>query len=89
MLHLLQSDLGSDELKRLCNKLTPEDSVILMNDGIYLIHQLTQILPLPCACFAIISDCEMRGMVLAEGIEGIDMSGLLALTTQHASSASW
>lgn len=95
MLHLVfQSPLETATLERIGN----DDAVLflenaalcLLKNSVYS-SQLTKLLT-TSRLFALISDMETRGIAVAElveGIEVIDYSGWVALTTQHQPVQSW
>ena len=86
MLHLVQSQLSTQAFARLLEQLAFDDDLVLMNDGVYLVEQAKLC---PCRCHVMLNDSQMRGLGLADGMLALDMGGLLTLSEQHSSSASW
>lgn len=95
MLHLIfQSPLETATLQRIGNGnavLFLENAVFCLLQNAVYSSQLTQMLATN-RLFVLISDIETRGIAAAEltkGIEAIDYSQWVTLTTQHDSIQSW
>lgn len=86
MLHLVQSQLSKQDFDRLLEQVAYDDDLVLMNDGVYL-SSAAQLCP--CRCHVMLNDSQMRGVAVADGMLALDIEGLLSLTEQHASSATW
>jgi len=86
MLHLVQSQLSKQDFDRLLEQVAFDDDLVLMNDGIY--HS-SAVQLCPCRCHGMLVDSQMRGLSLADGMLALDMPGLVALSEQHATSATW
>ncbi len=86
MLHLVQSHLSKQDFDRLLEQLVYDDDIVLMNDGVYL---SSAALLCPCRCHVMLTDSQMRGVGLTDGMLALDMDGFVTLSEQHSSSATW
>ncbi|MDP6968653.1 MAG: DsrH/TusB family sulfur metabolism protein [Gammaproteobacteria bacterium] len=86
MLHILQSAIDQTDFEQLLTTVEAGDALVLMDDGVYLLEQLHQA---PCPGYVIQGHRQMRGLMATQGIVELDMEGLVTLTAQHTSSASW
>ena len=86
MLHLVQSQLSTQDFTRLLAQLGFDDDLVLIDDGVYLAEQAKLC---PCRCHVMLSDAQMRGLGLVDGMLALTMGDLLTLSEQHPSSATW
>ena len=87
-LHLIFSPTGA---KACLSRWSPDDSLVLLGDGVYAANQLTQS-PVPAAAIDMMaSDAEARGITESEqgGISCIDYKQLVGLTEEHSPVVSW
>ena len=86
MLHIIQSALSRDAVKRLLTQVHTDDAIVLMNDAVYL---ASQVVHCSSPCYHMLSDSQIRAANVPNTILPIDMGGLVDLTEQHPCSASW
>lgn len=83
MLYLIESHLNRDALQALQQQLQTGDDVVCLNDGVYCLSSLTASVH---NIHALTAHAQLRGVVVAEKINSIDMADLVALSVKHPTS---
>jgi sulfur relay protein TusB/DsrH len=83
MLYLIESYLNSDALEALQQQLQTDDDVVCLSDGVYCLAALNANAH---NIHALTAHAQLRGVVVAEEVNTIDMMDLVALSVKHPTS---
>lgn len=93
ILHLIRISPHSreNELIQCINTLSINDSVLLMDDGVYVLtHKLLdELLSASSAIYIISEHTESRGMAVSDKTKNIQLSDITQLIFSHQSSVTW
>ena len=92
-LHLLNKSPSSGLFDELRKALSPGDSLLLLEDGVYFLNRPEELADLPAelSLHFLAEDLQARGLTtpLPENATTVDYDGFVALCASHAKTASW
>ena len=92
-LHILNRSPASGLLPIARETMSPGDSLLLLEDGVFHLHQPGELAALPegVAVWFLTEDLRARGLGngLPAGAAGLDMDGFVDLCTRHNKTLSW
>ncbi len=93
VLHTLNAPAASAALQQCCEIAGPEDTIVLLGEGVFSIAANAKALQLlqqtGAAVYGLADDMRAAGQTASNGIKSIDMDGLVALTERYERQQAW
>ena len=92
ILHIVsQSPFTHDALDRCCAGLSPEDAILLIEDGVLALATPARFLDAVKAhsMYALLADTQARGLELPAAVQSVDYTGFVDLVAKFDKTVSW